>query len=74
VKTIDVRQSIGVAILVALKTLLLKLQRIVQEVLGSYVQSKIHTEQKLHLQPVHFCSAYSPDSGIVGIVITPIIH
>lgn len=51
-------------------TLLLKLLRVLQKVLRSYVQSKIHTEQKLHLQPIHFCSAYSPNFGIVGIVVT----
>lgn len=38
------------------------------------MEPKIQIEQEFHLHSIHFCSAYTSNPGIIGIVITIIIQ
>ena len=52
-------------------TFLFKILTVSFKDIGGHLKSKLQTEQKLHFQLVHFCSAHSAHFGIVRIVVTP---
>ncbi len=56
------------------ETFLFKLETVFPKDVRTNNESKIQIEQEVHLQSVHFFSAYSTNFGIVGVANKPAIH